>query len=139
MKISIEAGYPATDGSMPESVRVEIEEDGERPWTTDAVIDVAGAVVDRLNALPAQRYAARFAHQDNRLASTIKQVAPLFAGAPASPSPVCRRTLCGHPKGVHRALDDRGADLGDGNGMCTQCGELDRCRSFVGATEGVPS
>lgn len=115
MKIRIQAGYPATDGSLPETLDVEIEVE---LLPADMIVLAAG-VIDALAAVPSRRSPsftpADFVPQDRRGVSAA-----------------CARTLCGHGRNVHSAVDDQGQDVGVGNGACSACGNADKCRSFVG-------
>lgn len=60
------------------------------------------------------------------------------AGAPPSMVAVpahrdyCQRVTCGHAHAFHSDTDDAGYQTEDEHsGMCTRCGNPDKCRSFV--------
>lgn len=128
MKIKVSAYYEATDGSLPSSVDVEVtDEEGETaPITVDEAVTVIGFAIDRLNTLPAQRYAVDRIDLTGATPSVIRTPAD-------NPADACRRTLCGHGRNVHGSADDMGETVGTGNGACSVCHNGDKCRSFVGA------
>ena len=58
MSLRVVVTYPATDGSMPESVELTWD-DGSDPGAVDLL-----AIVDRLLAAPAQRYSVDLSTMD---------------------------------------------------------------------------
>jgi hypothetical protein len=114
VKITVYAVYSSTDGVTPESVNVEADvPDG---MAAGEVVALAAGFVDMVAAVPARRPAA-FVREPAAIAATAV--------------PACSRTLCGHARGGHSAIDDQGQDVGVGNGACSVCGNADKCRSFV--------
>lgn len=125
MKIVVYAGFAATDGSLPESINVEIQDDERFPMTTTDMIDVAAGVMKHIGAMTERRMVTAMSRMDDGLGLALRA---------ASPAPVvdpCARTLCGHDKAHHRSTDERDREVGDGNGMCRICLNGDKCRSFV--------
>lgn len=108
MEIRIEARYFATDGSMPESIEVEIKT--VEPAPTAEVINLVTALIDHAAQMPKGR--------------------PTIA-VTTSTGEFCSRTLCGCPEDVHSTVDDQGNVVGKGAGMCSVCNNPDKCRSFV--------
>lgn len=141
MKIEIRATYPATDGSMPEDVSVEID---AAPVTSTSMGDAPGVassevvalilpILGQMLAAPAQRLKAGLAV--GWVADAVKRTAPA-AVQPEWSGDLCRRSLCGHPASAHNLYDDDDEMDPDGKpGRCDVCANSAKCSSFVGPTD----
>jgi hypothetical protein len=126
VRIEIRATYPATDGSMPEDVTVEIVTEGA------VVIDPmqVDAVLQRLIGAPSQVAAKTWTSES--LNPTPGQVARAREDEQADP---CRRLVCGHGRLMHGRYGAHGNDLGMGNGACLACRSSERCAFYVEAKQ----
>jgi hypothetical protein len=145
VRIEIRATYPATDGSMPEDVTVEIADIAEWVLSGEVIVAVS-AVLDRMYAAPRRRNdpdlrdavslspAEQRAERDvvERVETEQRNAMPRLSAVRV---PECKRQLCGHGKSVHGRYTRDGLDAGDGNGKCVACQSGDRCPSYVGANE----
>jgi hypothetical protein len=138
MKIEIRATYPATDGSTPEDVSVEIDTepltvaggDTSPGVPTGEVVALILPILGQMLAAPAQRPPA---------AEALTSVRRFSANSPAEP--MCQRALCGHPRWAHDLYetDEEISALERGvQGRCSICANSDRCRSYVGPVESEP-
>lgn len=121
MKIEIRVTYPATDGSMPEDVSVEMEFDG--PTLGPMAMEQAVLpILDRLLHAPGTVRAVV-----NRTESAMFRDDPGRCGHPA----------CGHHQGDHKSTNQVGAFVGTGKGVCLVCGNADICNGFIQYLETV--
>lgn len=127
MKIEIRATYPATDGSMPEDLMVEIETTDTAP-TVD-LTEFVGAVLDAMVTAPSRAAFAR-SIQPWRPENLNPGPAEVIG---ASALMQCRRLMCGHGRMNHGRYDQNRQDVGMGKGECLICGTANRCPSYVGA------
>jgi hypothetical protein len=148
VRIEIRATYPATDGSMPEDVTVEIADITE--LSSGEVIVAINAVLDRMYAAPRRRNdpdlrdavslspAEQRAERDvvERVETEQRNALPKLSAA--WPEEKCKRLVCGHGRSVHGIFTRDGLDVGKGNGKCIACQAHqsgDQCPSYVGANE----
>lgn len=122
MIVRLSVSYPATDGSMPESVEIE--------WTGQNAEPITGLPVVLAQLLAAPSVVRPGGREIDALAREARQSAD---AEQAATEPHCRRTVCGHPKSLHTSGDEVGRFIGLHEGTCSVCGSADQCRSFVGS------
>lgn len=139
MKIEVRATYPATDGSMPEDVSVEIEVE-----TTSvngaALADVVLPVLERMLTAPRGR-ALTGAGWSPAIREQLPQDginAPMnMAARMDMPAEVlneeCRRTGCGHRRYSHLDITADGERAGPYLGRCFNY-DNSHCPYFVGVS-----
>lgn len=127
MLIRIGATFAATDGSMPESVDVTLEN-----VDIEEVRTLMPAVLDTLLMAPTARRMQPSAAEVGR---------DVVEGIRTLAGPKCRRTACGHPRSAHArqmrpSTDTAQTDHESRWGPCGECNNKVQCEYFVGEGDG---